>query len=144
MIEEAARAAAETIGALRAQRHFTVSKFGRHPDGYPHARVVMDGRPYYFHCRYGSWLAPGHLNGKGLLKEPEALLGAEIGREVRFTLAEKARLLRLAEAKEQAKEQEQDHDGRSDEPHGDDASADADRLPDGGDRPNDHQPVRSD
>ena len=90
-VAEAAREAAEAIGAINAHRHFTISKFGRHPDGYLHARVVLDGRRHYFHRRYGSWLAPGHLGNKAVLKEAEALFGETIGREVKYSLAEKAR-----------------------------------------------------
>jgi hypothetical protein len=77
--------------ALRApRRDFTISKFSRHEDGYLHARVVVGGRKFYFNCQFGSWLAPGRLNGQPIWKEPEALLGP-IGTNVKFALAERAR-----------------------------------------------------
>src|SRR5438270_129139 len=150
-VAEAAREAAEAVGAMSARRRFTISKFGRHEDGYLHARVVVDGRPWYFHCRFGSWLAPGQIALQTVLREPEGLLGPEIGREVKYVLAEQARAVRAAEAKElarreaEAKQQEEDDaadathtDGRAvdDSPHGDD------RLLDGGDHPGDHGAVR--
>jgi hypothetical protein len=64
--------------------------FGRHPTGgYWHARIIVDGtRKVYFHCQYGSWLAPGD---SGTLKEPEAVLGTSLGRTVKFMLADEAR-----------------------------------------------------
>jgi hypothetical protein len=99
--EQAAREAAEAVGAINARRRFTVSKFGRHADGYLHARVVVDGRPYYFHRRYGSWLAPGQVGTKSVLKEAEALVGPEIGREVKYALAGKARAWLSSERKQQ-------------------------------------------
>jgi hypothetical protein len=119
-IAEASRAAAEAIGEIEARRQFTVSKFDRHPDGYLHARVVVNGQRFYFHRRFGSWLAPGHINGHAVCKEPEALLGSVLGREVKFTLSERSSPYDTADrrAKEAAREaakkatgQEENHDG---------------------------------
>lgn len=101
-IDRATKAAAREVNELlageRARREFTVSKFGRHADGYLHARVVVNGRAFYFHDRWGSWLAPGHSpSGRELYKEPEALLGSLMGREVKWDLAAKARTWRERE-----------------------------------------------
>jgi hypothetical protein len=85
---------AEMLGSIGARRQYTVSKFGVHADGYLHARVVVNGKPYYFHLRYGSWQAPGQVGNRQVHKEPEAVLGSTLGREVKYTLAEMARRLR--------------------------------------------------
>jgi len=62
--------------------------FGRHRDGYLHARIIVDGtRKVYLHLRYGSWLIDGD---SGTLREPEAVLGSELGRTVKFTLSDEA------------------------------------------------------
>ena len=95
--ELAARAARDALanvgrGQHRADRRpFTISKFGYHEDGYLHARVVVAGRKFYFHCKYGSWMAPGRVGGRQVLKEPEAILPPDLGVDVKFALAERAR-----------------------------------------------------
>lgn len=122
-IEQAAHEAAEAVGAIHARRHFTISRFGRHRDGYLHARVIVDGRPWYFHHRFGSWLVPGHMSRRSVLKEAEAVLGSAIGREVKYALAEKARAYRRAEIKQEA------NDGT----RTDDSAGSGDRLPTGAD-----------
>lgn len=48
---------------------FTVEKFGRSSQGYFHAKVLIEDQPLYVHRRYGSWMAPGHIKGKPVLKE---------------------------------------------------------------------------
>ena len=90
-VEAAAREAAEAVGAISARREFTISKFGRHENGYLHARCVTMGRSWYVTNRYGSWLLPGHIHGRAVLKEPEAVWGNVLGREIKYALAAKAR-----------------------------------------------------
>jgi hypothetical protein len=87
---EAARAVNAAVSSEYNRRIFTISKFGRHPDGWLHARVVVNGTPFYFHRRYGSWLAPGTIGLREVLKEPEALLGSNLGRDVKFALSDKS------------------------------------------------------
>lgn len=89
--EEARRAVNEAVSSSFTRMQFKVERFERHRDGYLHARVVVGEQAHYFHRRYGSWLAPGHVGGKAVLKEPEALLGSEIGRELKFKLSELSR-----------------------------------------------------
>lgn len=90
-VEREARAAVnEAVRAAYDRRQFVIEKFGRHRDGYLHARLLVGERPVYITCQYGSWLAPGQLDGREVDKEPEALLGPDIGREVRFALSEEA------------------------------------------------------
>jgi hypothetical protein len=137
---EAAREAAEAIREISARRRFTVSKFARHQDGYLHARVIVDGQRWYFHCRYGSWLAPGQIGTRTVLREPEGLLGQVIGREVKYTLAEKARSF---------KDTQPPPGGDSNGPEPGTASNDApgsdDRLPERADhRDADQRPVQAD
>lgn len=62
---------------------FTVSRFGKHPDGYFHAKVSVGDKSFYVHRRFGSWLAPGEINGKAVLKE--------INYEIKQALQQKAR-----------------------------------------------------
>lgn len=132
----------DEIGRSYTRRQFTISKFARHPDGFLHARVVVDGQGFYFHRRYGSWLAPGHINGHAVLKEPEALLGSVLGREVKFTLSDKSAPYDTADRKErEARDaaKRAGHERRVDDPVADDSG-----LPDGGDSPSLEGAVRSD
>lgn len=96
LAERSAQAARAAVNAaVRDQydrRTFTVARFGRHRDGYLHALIQIEGGPSaYFHCRYGSWLAPGTWNGRAVLKEPEALLGTVLGTAVKYELSEQSR-----------------------------------------------------
>lgn len=95
-IDRAARAARQAlktaIGEDYDRLRFRIERFGVHRDGYMHARIIVDGaQKVYLHCRFGSWLAPVHVNGHPLLKEPEALLGSDLGRTVKLALAHEAR-----------------------------------------------------
>lgn len=53
-----ARAAAEVIGDTNKLSSFRVTKFGRHRDGYFHARITVNSETFYVHCRWGSWMVP--------------------------------------------------------------------------------------
>lgn len=69
----------------RTRRGFTITKFGRHEDGYFHARVTgSDGTPVYVHRRYGSWLAPGSLQGRAVMKEVVYDVAVELQRKARL------------------------------------------------------------
>lgn len=97
------------------RKRFEVDKFGRHRDGYLHALVVVDGEQrYYFTRRHGSWLAPGNFEGRERLKEPEALLGSELGRSVKYKLAEIAQKFHPT-IKPEPEEADDDGPGSSDE-----------------------------
>jgi hypothetical protein len=49
---------------------YRITKFGLHPDGHLHARIVIEGRPLYVDERYGSWQAPGKdVKGREVRKE---------------------------------------------------------------------------
>lgn len=98
-VREAHRAVHEAIGAAYERRRFSVEKFGRHRDGYLHALIRVDAGKVYFHQRFGSWLAPGSWHGRELLKEPEALLGTELGRAVKYELSDCDKRFRSAEHK---------------------------------------------
>lgn len=92
LAERSARAARAAVDAAMRdeydRRTFTVAKFGRHRYGYLHALVRLnDGQEFYFHRRYGSWLAPGTWKGRSVMKEPEALLGSQLGQAVKYELA---------------------------------------------------------
>lgn len=79
------------------RRGFTITKFGRHEDGYLHARVTpKDGKPVYVHCRFGSWMAPGTINGNPVLKEVTMPVKVEL--QVKARAIEKAERLALREA----------------------------------------------
>lgn len=52
-----------------ARRTWTITKFGRHTDGYLHARVTVNATTIYVHHKSGSWMAPGESGGKAVLKE---------------------------------------------------------------------------
>lgn len=123
-VERLSRTAVDkAVAQDRADRRgFTITKFGRHPDGYWHARVTVDGKPIYMHRRYGSWMCPGTLNGQSMLKEIEALLlGTSCdgqGKEIKEALQTNARRLERAERKSDdsqedssAAETEDDADG---------------------------------
>lgn len=98
---------------------FTISNFERHIDGYFHARVVLpDGKRVYLHRRYGSWMAPGSVNGNTVLKEPESL---GVPHEAKVELARRAK---ATERKERGDVETSDSD-RGSEP-GDDASGETD------------------
>jgi hypothetical protein len=99
---QAAAAVREAVGAAYDRRRFAIEKFGRHRDGYLHARVIFDGRPYYISCQFGSWLLPGQINGREVLKEPEALFGSALGRELKFMLSETAQRFERREDDEPA------------------------------------------
>lgn len=85
--------------AMGERRDFTITKFGRSEDGYFHARVTpAGGKPVYVHRKHGSWLAPGRVRGRELLKELEGL-GFPI--EVKVELQKKARAIERAERGEE-------------------------------------------
>lgn len=90
-VEREARAAVnEAVRGAYDRRRFAIEKFGRHRDGYLHARVISDGRPYYITCRYGSWTLIGKIDGQSVEKEPEAVFGSHVGREMLYALSENA------------------------------------------------------
>ena len=69
-----------TAARNRAERRpFTITKFGRHKDGYFHARVTINGETIYTHCQSGSWMIPGHIGDRPVLKE---LVSMEIKKEL--------------------------------------------------------------
>lgn len=87
--------------AVGERRSFTITKFGRHPElGYFHARVTHGGRTFYVHRKWGSWLAPGKVRGRELMKELEAL---GIPFEAKVELCRRARLVERAERGEESK-----------------------------------------
>lgn len=76
--------------------------FGRHRNGYLHARIIVDGETkVYLHLRYGSWLIDAE---NGVLREPEAVLGSDLGRTVKFVLSDEAARFTARERHERAKE----------------------------------------
>jgi hypothetical protein len=92
-LEELAESAVAKVrsGETNKRRGFTITKFGKHPDGYYHARVTPSGgATVYVFCKYGSWMAPGSIKGKAVLKEV-------VHKEV---LEELARMARAARRKE--------------------------------------------
>jgi hypothetical protein len=136
--KEAARlgraAAAKAIEQDRAERRgYTITKFERHEDGYYHARVTVDGKPIYMHRRYGSWLCPGTVNGRAILKEVEPLLiGTSVdgyAKEIKESLQSKVhateKAARLAAARANGEQENPSAEQ-------DDADADADTGPDDG------------
>lgn len=81
--------------ALRDRRPFTITKLSRHEDGYLHARVTPSGgQPIYVHRRYGSWMAPGEIGGRKVMKELEAF---GLPTAAKVELQRKARALERAE-----------------------------------------------
>lgn len=105
--ERLARAAVNAaMRSIYDRQTFTIEKFGRHPDGYYHARVRIGEQAYYLHLKYGSWLVPGHIKGRPVLKEPEALLGP-IGSEVKYALSEKWFPIYQAEMRDKAHQEQE-------------------------------------
>lgn len=153
---EMARAASAAAARAVAGRGRTdqevaglIEKFGRHADGYLHARVKVGEERFYFHRRYGSWLAPGHVGQAAVLKEPEALLGSVLGREVKFALSAKSQPFDQAVRRERAEREERDRHARSgakssEQPGGSGEPAGADRLPEAGDSGRTPEPVSPD
>lgn len=75
LVERLARTAVDrAIEEDRSRRGFTITKFGRHGAGFYHARVTVDGNAIYVHRRFGSWMCPGVIEGRTVVKEVEALL----------------------------------------------------------------------
>lgn len=149
-VQAATRAVHDIMGQQWDRKRLKIDKFGRHRDGYLHARVLVDGdRVAYFHRRYGSWLAPGN---EGMLKEPEALLGGALGRSLKYQLSEasepwdtrerRERERQLEEAK-RAKQRERDTRETS-EPEGDHPPADAAGVPEARDQDGADEAVRAD
>lgn len=104
------------------RRGFTITKFGRHEDGYFHAWVNIDGDRFYVHRRHGSWLAPGKVGERAVLKELEALMPD--GLDVKVALQLKARAVEKAERAEEEADAPQDGDAGPDDPAGRDESVD--------------------
>lgn len=90
-VADAARAAREIVGDTSRLSSFRILRFGRHPDGYFHASVSVDGHKSYVHCRYGSWLHPKD-------DEPQARSLREVLSPYREALAARARSFERAEA----------------------------------------------
>lgn len=129
LAQRSARAAAKAVNAAVRdaydRKRFTIARFGRHRDGYLHALIEVDGeRRFYFHLRYGSWLAPGQFNGQERLKEPEALLGTQLGQAVKYELSDMARKFHPTP------EREEEAHG----PEGGDSTVPDAGVPEGGDR----------
>jgi hypothetical protein len=99
-VERLAVAAVDRAVEEDRRRGFTITKFGRHPEfGYFHARVTPSGGvPVYVHRRFGSWMAPGTINGHPVLKE--------VNYEVKVALQTKARAVEKAERVASGKEDE--------------------------------------
>lgn len=83
-VADAARAAREVVSDTHRLSSFRILRFGRHPDGYFHASVSVNGDKAYVHCRYGSWLHPKDDN-------PRATSMREVISPYRDALAERAR-----------------------------------------------------
>jgi hypothetical protein len=127
--ERSARAARQALDAAIRDSYdrmsYKIERFGRHRDGYLHALVRLDNsKQYYFHCRYGSWLAPGTWNGRSVLKEPEALLGSQLGASVKYALAEAAQKFHPTPQPEE----------ESNDPRSGDEAVPAAGVPEAGDR----------
>lgn len=102
-VEQLSRDAVDkAVAQEKAERRgYTITKFGRHDNGYWHARVTVDGQGYYLHRRFGSWMAPGQLNGLTIMKEVEGLVvGSSVdgrGKEIKEVLQQKAHAIEKAE-----------------------------------------------
>jgi hypothetical protein len=91
--------------ATGERRGFTITKFGRHEDGYLHARVTpAGGTPIYVHRKFGSWMAPGELKGRPVLKEIAQ-------KEVKVALQAKAFSLEKAERTQRSEDDGKTIDG---------------------------------
>jgi hypothetical protein len=89
-VAAASREVAEIVGQSYSRRSMTITKFGRHADGYLHARVTVNGgATLYVHRKFGSWFCPGVERGRSVLKE--------VLQPFSFSLAEKARQFERAE-----------------------------------------------
>jgi hypothetical protein len=102
-LDRAAQEAASTVGRLLrdewAMKQFTVDKFGRHRDGYLHARVLIGEEAFYVHRRFGSWMLPGAINGRHVLREVLAPYNVALQERARpFERAERDHEARLQEA----------------------------------------------
>lgn len=64
LAREAARAAAEIVSDTNRLSSFRITKFGRHKDGYFHARVSINGETVYVHCQWGSWFLPREVGSR--------------------------------------------------------------------------------
>jgi hypothetical protein len=91
LMAEAARDVIEPVGRCDS---FRITKFSMHPDGYLHARLSTEGVTYYVHDRFGSWMAPGSVDGKIVLKD--------VLSPYRNALADKARAFRKAASRREA------------------------------------------
>jgi hypothetical protein len=82
-VAEAMRDVSAAISGEYARRDFTITKFGRHRDGFLHAQVTLSGDRFYVHCKHGSWLLPVPNN------QPESNRYREVMTPFREALAEK-------------------------------------------------------
>ena len=57
-VAEATRAVNAAVRNEYSRRNFTITKFGKHRDGYLHAMVTLNGERFYIHRQWGSWLMP--------------------------------------------------------------------------------------
>lgn len=102
-VEQLSREAVDkAVAQEKAERRgYTITKFGRHDNGYFHARVTVDGRGFYMHARFGSWMVPGQLNGATVMKEVEGLVvGTSVegrGKEIKEVLQQKVHAIQKAE-----------------------------------------------
>lgn len=104
-----ARLARESVRKATEQRGFSIVRFGVHDDGYFHARVTINGQPFYVHRRYGSWMAPGTLNKRPILKEIEAIGGEDVNAmAIKTALQKKARAAEQGRATSTNEEVEED------------------------------------
>lgn len=62
-VAAATREVADLLGMEHQRVALKVEKFGRHPDGYLHAQVSLNGEQVYVWRRWGSWEIPGTPNG---------------------------------------------------------------------------------
>lgn len=110
--------------AVGERRGFTITKLGRHEDGYFHARITpAGGKPIYVHRRYGSWMAPGKFRGREVMKELESL---RLPPDAKVELQRKARALERAERGEINGSQSKDGSESDAEPDAADDSPDSD------------------
>lgn len=124
----AARDAAHGRGRTDDDVEAMIERFGRHADGYFHARIVVGGRRFYLHRRYGSWLAPGTWGGRAVLKEPEAVLGSQLGQAVKYELSH------VSQKFHPTAEEVKTDDHAASDAGGDDPAGRDDGLPEGGDQ----------
>lgn len=78
------------------RRPWTITKFGRHNDGYLHARITVNTTTLYVHTKHGSWLAPGEEKGRAVYKEVLRPVAEALQKRAReFALKEREHKVKL-------------------------------------------------